>query len=309
MTELAIEVKNLHKYFGEVKAVNDISFVVKKGSICGMLGPNGAGKTTTIETMVGLYSRNSGKINILGLDPEKDKDDLTERIGVQLQSPALFEKLKVGELVSLFADFYRNPFPVDRAIEMVNLQDKKNSLTKSLSGGQRHRLAVALAIVSNGDIIFLDEPTTGLDPQARRKLWDVIRQLKKMGKTIFLTTHYMDEAEKLCDNLIIIDHGQIIAQGAPVELLNQYFEEDAIEIYNPDFVEEEIGALAGLACVTGQKINEDGKILLYTTDSVKTIADIFSFTDNIEKPVVSLFLRKPTLEDLFLKITGRVIRE
>ena len=304
-----IEVDNLQKKFGKIKAVNGISFNVEKGIVFGMLGPNGAGKTTTIETLAGLYSRDGGQINILGLDPEQDKDKLREIIGVQLQSPALFEKLKVEELISLFASFYPNSFPVERAIKMVDLESKKNVRTDSLSGGQRHRLAVALAIVSNGEILFLDEPTTGLDPQSRRKLWEVIKELKEMGKTIFLTTHYMEEAEVLCDKLLIIDQGQVIARGSPAKLIKDNFKENTIEIINSSFSEEEIGALAGLSGVVRQNIDEKRKIKLYTTDVVKTISDLFSYTNKINKPLDNLNIRKPTLEDLFIKLTGRKIRQ
>ncbi|MFW5988484.1 MAG: ABC transporter ATP-binding protein [bacterium] len=309
MKEVCIEVTDLYKSFKEVKAVNGISFKVEKGIIFGLLGPNGAGKSTTIETLIGLYSREGGKINILGLDPEINIEKLQEKIGVQLQSPALFDKLTVKELVSLFASFYQNPFSIEESIKMVELKSKEADYVESLSGGQKHRLAVALAIVSNGEIIFLDEPTTGLDPQSRRNLWDVIKKLKKLGKTIFMTTHYMDEAEKLCDELIIIDQGKVITQGSPAELIEKHFEEDTIEFVNPSYAEEEIGALASLSHVTGQKLNKDENILLYTMDAVRTISDLFAYSNKIGKPIKNLNLRKPTLEDLFIKLTGKEIRE
>ena len=309
MEEVVIEVKKLYKYFAEVKAVNGISFEVEKGSIFGLLGPNGAGKSTTIETLIGLLDREKGQINILGFDPEKNKEKLQEKIGVQLQSPALFDKLTVTELVSLFASFYQNPFPIEQSIKMVNLESKKNEFIETLSGGQKHRLAVALAIVSNGEIIFLDEPTTGLDPQSRRNLWTVIKALKKMGKTIFMTTHYMDEAEKLCDEILIIDQGQVITQGTPSSLIEKHFEEDTIEFKNPSFSEEEIGSLVSFDSVTGQKLIENEDIILYTMDAVKTIADILDFSEKVKKPIKNLNLRKPTLEDLFIKLTGKEIRD
>ncbi|MGM0420868.1 MAG: ABC transporter ATP-binding protein [Bacillota bacterium] len=309
MKRKCIEVNNLCKYFADVKAINGISFTVEEGKIFGLLGPNGAGKSTTIETLVGLHSRESGEIKILGLDPENDKEELREKIGVQLQSPALFDKLKVKELVSLFASFYRDPFSVEETIKMVGLESKEEVYVESLSGGQRHRLAVALAVVSNGEIIFLDEPTTGLDPQARRNLWEVIKKLKEIGKTIFITTHYMEEAEQLCDEIIIIDQGEVITQGTPASLIEDYFEEDAIEFMNPSFTEEEIGSLASLASVTGQKLNEDENILLYTMDAVLTITDLFAFANKIGKPLKNLNLRKPTLDDLFVSLTGKEIRE
>lgn len=309
MTEVCIKVKDLYKSFEGVKAVNGISFEVEKGKIFGLLGPNGAGKSTTIETLIGLLSREGGQINILGFDPEKNKKKLQEKIGVQLQSPALFDKLTVKEMVSLFASFYKNPFSIEESIEMVNLKSKKADYIESLSGGQKHRLAVALAIISNGEIIFLDEPTTGLDPQSRRNLWTVIKELKKLGKTIFMTTHYMDEAEKLCDQLLIIDQGKIITQGSPAKLIEKHFKEDTIEFENPSFIEEEIGILASLDSVTAQKLNKDENIILYTMDTVKTIADLFAFSEKAGKPIKNLSVRKPTLEDLFIKLTGKEIRE
>jgi ABC-2 type transport system ATP-binding protein len=309
MKDVCIEVKNLYKYFADVKAVNGISFEVEKGKIFGLLGPNGAGKSTTIETLIGLLSREGGQIDILGFDPEKDKEELQEKIGVQLQSPALFDKLTVKEMVSLFASFYNNPFSIEDSIEMVNLKSKKDDYIESLSGGQKHRLAVALAIVSNGEIIFLDEPTTGLDPQSRRNLWTIIKELKQIGKTIFMTTHYMDEAEKLCDQLLIIDQGKVITQGTPAKLIEKHFEEDSIEFENPSFIGEEIGALASLASVTGQKLDKNENIILYTMDAVKTIADLLAFSEKAGKPIKNLNLRKPTLEDLFIKLTGKEIRE
>lgn len=309
MKEICITVKDLYKSFGKVKAVDGISFEVEKGKIFGLLGPNGAGKSTTIETLIGLHSRDRGKIKILGLDPEKDKEKLQEKIGVQLQSPALFEKLKIKELVTLFASFYQNPFAIEESIKMVGLMSKKDEYVESLSGGQKHRLAVALAILSNGEIIFLDEPTTGLDPQSRRNLWGVIKKLKNLGKTIFITTHYMEEAEKLCDELIIIDQGKVITQGTPAQLIEKYFAEDTIEFVNPSFEEEEIGALAALVQVTGQKLTENENILLYTMDAGPTIAALFEYSKKVGKPIKNLNLRKPTLEDLFIKLTGKEIRE
>ena len=309
MNEVCIKVENLYKYFGEVKAVDGISFEVESGTIFGLLGPNGAGKTTTIENLIGLLSRDGGHIDILGFDPEKDKEKLQEKIGAQLQSPALFDKLTVKEMVSLFASFYTNPFSIEDAIEMVELNSKNEDYVESLSGGQKHRLAVALAIISNGEIIFLDEPTTGLDPQSRRKVWSVIKKLKKLGKTIFMTTHYMEEAEKLCDQLLIIDHGKVLVRGNPTELIEKHFEVDMIEFENSSFIEDEIGALASLESVTGQKLDHNENIILYTVDAVQTIAGLLAFSEKAGKPIRNLNLRKPTLDDLFIKLTGKEIRE
>lgn len=308
MKSVCVEVKDLEKRYGETKAVDGISFKVFKGSIFGMLGPNGAGKSTTIETIIGLQTRDNGSVGILGMDPERDLVAIKEKVGVQLQSPSLFGKLKVKELVSLFASFYKNPYPVREVIEMVSLGEKENTSTESLSGGQRHRLAVALAIVGNGEIIFLDEPTTGLDPKSRRDLWDVIKSLKKRGKTIFLTTHYMDEAEKLCDELLIIDRGKVIAEGSPKNLIAEYFHEDALEFVNPSFTREEIAVLSGFSQVTRQSFGEDDRIILYTKKASSTMDELMEYARGLDKTIDGLSVRRPTLEDLFLKLTGRKIK-
>lgn len=306
----SIEVSGLKKYFGSVKAVDDISFQVEKGTIFGMLGPNGAGKSTTIETMVGLNKRNGGEIKVLGLDPENSLDQLKKKIGVQLQNPSLFPRLTVKEMVKLFASFYPDPHSIDRVIERVGLEAKANAQTAKLSGGQKHRLAIALAMVSNGEIIFLDEPTTGLDPQARRQLWEVILELKKEGVTVFLTTHYMDEAEKLCDNLVIIDYGKIIAEGTPQELISENFKEKAIEFANPGFSAEESNELINkLQEIISNFEKEDDMFIFYTSEISRAISIILEYAEGAQKTIDDILVRQATLEDVFLKLTGRGIRE
>ena len=305
-----IEVEDLSKHYGDLKAVDEITFQVDQGIIFGMLGPNGAGKTTTIETLIGLTERTSGDVSVLGLDPKKDQAKLKQKVGVQLQSPSLFPRLTVQEMIELFSSFYDNPFSEDKAISMVGLEDKMKTRIESLSGGQHHRLAVALALLSNGDIIFLDEPTTGLDPQARRKLWEVIEEMKNLGKTVFLTTHYMEEAEELCDDLLIIDHGEIIARGGPGELIDRYFQERTIEFTDPGFRDEDFQKLTSLDHVTHLEQEEDGDLIyLYTDNAASTMNDLMHFGENNGDEIVNLNLRQPTLEDLFLKLTGRKIRE
>lgn len=311
--ELCIEVSDMSKYYGELKAVDEITFEVEQGIIFGMLGPNGAGKTTTIEMLIGLKERTSGEVSVLGMDPERELEKLKQRVGVQLQSPSLFPRLTVEEMVDLFASFYDNPFSEEKAISMVGLEDKIKTRIESLSGGQHHRLAVALALLSNGDIIFLDEPTTGLDPQARRGLWDVIEEMKEMGKTVFLTTHYMEEAEELCDDLLIIDHGEIIARGGPEELIERYFQERTIEFTDPGFREEGLEKLSSLEHVTHLEMGEAGEndnlIYLYTDNAARTMNELMNFSEKNGDRIENLNLRHPTLEDLFLKLTGRKIRE
>jgi len=308
VNESCIKVENLKKSYGSVQAVNGISFQVESGTIFGMLGPNGAGKSTTIEILTGLQPMDQGEIEILGQEVEKDSRPLKDRLGVQLQSPALFGKLNIRELVTLFASFYQDPLDPETVISMVGLEDKLKERTENLSGGQRHRLAVALAIVGNGDIIFLDEPTTGLDPQSRRKLWGVITELKELGKTIFLTTHYMDEAEILCDQLIIIDRGKIIASGRPDSLIAEHFTEDAIEFSNPSFTASQINGFKEFRGVTGVNLSSEDIVLLYTINAPETIADLMAFAEKDGKKIAGLKLRKASLDDLFLKLTGREIR-
>ncbi|MCK4260119.1 MAG: ABC transporter ATP-binding protein [Halanaerobiales bacterium] len=310
MKNSSIEVIDLKKYYGEVKAVDGISFQVEKGMVFGMLGPNGAGKSTTIETLVGLNQRDSGQVNILGLDPEKDLKDLKMKMGVQLQTPSLFTRLTVSESVNLFASFYPNPLSTEEVLTRVGLETMQKKQIQALSGGQRHRLAIALAMVGNSEVIFLDEPTTGLDPQARRQLWDVIFQLKEEGVTVFLTTHYMDEAERLCDQLVIIDYGKIIASGAPKELINTYFSDRAVEFKNPGFTEQEKIEIEELKIAN--RINyetEENNIILYTDEPTQTITQLINYAEKISKPIDDLVVRHATLEDVFLKLTGRGIRE
>ena len=310
MSENVIEISNLKKYFKDTKALDGVSFNVKSGIIFGMLGPNGAGKTTTIETLTGLYERDSGNVNVLGLDPEKNLKNLQKKIGVQLQSPSLFPRLKVVEILNMFGSFYQDSLKVDEVLKQVGLEEKKDEWVKKLSGGQKHRLAVGLAMISNGEIIFLDEPTTGLDPQARINLWDVINELKTQGKTVFLTTHYMDEAEKLCDDLVIIDKGKIIAQGSPESLINEYFKDKIIEFKDTEFddkFKEEI-----IETIDHKKISfkeKDGKVLIYSGNIQRSLKSLFQLFEKRNLELDDVLIRKATLEDVFLKLTGRVYND
>jgi ABC-2 type transport system ATP-binding protein len=310
MNNISIRVKGLKKYYGQVKAVDGISFEVKSGSIFGMLGPNGAGKTTTIETLVGLNKKDAGEIEILGYNPDRELEKIKKMVGVQLQSPSLFPRLTVKEIIKLFGSFYPDPLDTREVMERVGLEKKANDQVKSLSGGQRHRLAVGIAMVSNGNIIFLDEPTTGLDPQARRQLWEVISALKGEGKTVFLTTHYMDEAEKLCDFLVIIDRGKVIASGSPAELIRNNFQETAVEFLDPGLTEDEKEKLAELELA--RRLSYEGEekhIILYTEEVPKTVKGLLDYSNEIGKPIDDIIVRHASLEDVFLKLTGRGIRE
>jgi ABC-2 type transport system ATP-binding protein len=217
--DVALSARGLKKYFGELKAVDGISLTVDHGSCVALLGPNGAGKTTTVEMLEGLLSPDSGDIEILGLSLSKDRRSILERIGVVLQETTLYKRFTVAETVALFASFYKNSLDPDIVIGRLLLTDKRDTQLRHLSGGQRQRVYLACALVNDPRLLFLDEPTTGLDPQARRAIWELVGQLKREGRSILLTTHYMDEAEALADRVLIIDQGRVIAEGTPQQLI------------------------------------------------------------------------------------------
>jgi len=304
----AIVVQNLRKYYGETKAVDGISFSVGQGEVFGMLGPNGAGKTTTVEIIEGLRAADSGQVTVLGMDVGKETGKIKARIGVQLQTTVLYPLLTVREIIDLFRSFYPGPVnDTDYVIDAVNLREKQKTRSQDLSGGQQQRLSMALALVNKPDIIFLDEPTTGLDPQARRKIWDVIQQVRGEGTTVFLTTHYMEEAQRLCDRVAVIDQGHIIALDTPNELISTHFEESAIEFdLNGGSVDMEW--LAGLSGVTD--VRQDGKaITLYSKAVPQTLGELTDLGRTQHFTLDDLHVRRATLEDVFLKLTGRRIRE
>ena len=305
----AIEVSDLKKYYGETRAVDGISFDVKPGEVFGMLGPNGAGKTTTIEMIEGLRVPDSGSIAVLGMNPQRDLQKIKERIGVQLQTTALYPRLTVREVIDLFATFFngRPPIPTGELIQMVGLEEKAKTRSKELSGGQKQRLSVALALVNDPEIAFLDEPTTGMDPQARRNLWDVIQALQQRGKTILLTTHYMEEAEALCDRVAIVDHGKIIALDTPDNLIAEHFAETAVEFEDQIDLPAE-GAFRALPGVT--RAWRDGKLVtLFTTDTTTSLGGLTALAQAGTIKFKDLHVRRATLEDVFLKLTGRHIRD
>lgn len=289
-----------------MRAVDGLDLRVESGQVFGMLGPNGAGKTTTVEILVGLRNRDAGTVSVLGLDPARDGKEIKSRIGVQLQTHGLYPRLTVREVVCLFASFYEKHLPPDEVIEMVGLTGKTRTIVKSLSGGQVQRLAVALAMINDAELVFLDEPTTGLDPQARRGLWDVIGNMKKRGKTVFLTTHYMEEAEHLCDTVAIVDHGKVIACGSPSSLIAEHFKEQAIEFSNSITAAHE--GFESLPGVTRARFDGD-KATLYTRDVTRTISGLMELAEANGGTTGDVIVRRATLEDVFLKLTGRRIRE
>ncbi|MFC1964407.1 ABC transporter ATP-binding protein [Chloroflexota bacterium] len=310
MSTQVIKVENLVKTYGPITAVNDISFTIKQGEIFGMLGPNGAGKTTTVEIIEGLRSSDSGRIAVLGMDASKASGKIKQKIGIQLQAPSLLPLLKVDEILDTFAGLYRYSLPIDQVLKLLSLEESRNILVKNLSGGQKQRLSVAMALVNDPELIFLDEPTTGLDPQARRGLWTTITNMKKQGKTVFITTHYLEEAERLCDRVAIIDYGKIIALGKPNNLIKKTFEEKAIQFeLDDDSISSEI-VWENLPGAT--KIAVDGnEVVLYSADIPVTMSALLKLAEerNLTRQLKDLHVREATLEDVFLKITGRKIRE
>ncbi len=305
---MAINLERLVKCYGSLRAVDDLSFQVSQGEVFGMLGPNGAGKTTTVEIIEGLRQADSGKVSVLGMDIIKNSNEIKQKIGIQLQSPSLLPLLKVEEILDTFAGLYRHSLPVNDLLELLALQESRKVLVKNLSGGQQQRLSVAMALVNDPEIAFLDEPTTGLDPQARRGLWSVIENMQSKGKTIFLTTHYMEEAERLCDRVAIIDHGRIIAMDAPQHLVRSYFDEKAIQFEMEPLPPE--AALHNLSGVNNVAI-EGTEAIIYSNNIPITMSALLQFADreNLTDQLKDLHVREATLEDVFLKLTGRKIRE
>ena len=299
-----VTVRNLRKSYGDLRAVDGISFTVKKGEIFGLVGPNGAGKTTTWEILEGLRRAESGDIHVAGIDVRQHRRKLRELIGVQLQATAMFERLTARETLEVFGGMYRQNLPAERLLKLVNLEEKADDWTEKLSGGQKQRLAVALALVNDPEIVFLDEPTTGLDPQARRSLWDVMAELRTMGKTVMLTTHYMEEAERLCDRVGVMDHGKILALDRPGQLIKDFEQRDAVE-FSADGDASAFGTLPGV-----EEMNvEDGLVTLYTRQLEKTLAAVFELARVRGMNVEGFRVRNASLEDVFLHLTGRRIRE
>ncbi len=304
--EAVLEVRDLLKTYGETRALDGVSFLVQPGEVFGMLGPNGAGKTTCIECIEGLREADGGAITVLGMKQGADRQRIKSRVGLQLQTTGLFPKLTVLELLRLFATFYPRPLPVSHLIEMVDLKEKKGTRSKDLSGGQRQRLSLALALVGDPELVFLDEPTTGLDPQARRALWDVVGNLKGKGKTVMLTTHYMEEAEQLCDRVAIMDHGKLIEMDRPSALIARHFEEAAIEFNaSAGWPTELVSGLPGVKNVASQ----GSRLVVYSRDVPRTMAALFELGSNRGLDLEEITVRSASLEDVFLKLTGRRIRE
>ncbi|MBO9128393.1 ABC transporter ATP-binding protein [Bacillus sp. 165] len=304
--EVIITVQNLVKNYGEFQAVKGIEFEVHTGEVFGLLGPNGAGKTTTLEMLVGLRKPDQGTAKIAQYDIISNINKVKEVIGVQLQSTSLFELLTVEEILHLYASFYPKHVDIPSLIDDMLLTDKRKDRIKGLSGGQKQRLAIALALVHDPFVIFLDEPTTGLDPQARRTLWDIILRLKEKGKTIVLTTHYMDEAHVLCDRIAIMDQGQLIALDTPSELVKNLQSDSAVQFrFEEEKSDINLLEIAGVKQVGNQK----DAYVLYTDDLQTTLTSLITLASEQQLQLIDLQTRTSTLEDVFIHMTGRSLRE
>ena len=307
----AIECRDLRKtYDGKVEAVRGLSLQIEGGECFGLLGPNGAGKTTTIEILEGLLEPTSGEVTILGRSWQKNQREVREWLGISLQETRLSEKLTVRETIELFASFYREPRSADEVLDDLQLGEKADAFVGKLSGGQRQRLAVATALVGNPRVLFLDEPTTGLDPQSRRQLWDIIRNFQRSGGTILLTTHYMDEAERLCDRLAIVDHGQIIAEGTPSQLIEQLGGHHVVE-FEASGNSADGAALESWRALPGVESvrHDDGLVSLTVREPHLTIPALLGAVEKHGSQLLHLTTRQASLEDVFVNLTGRHLRE
>ena len=306
----ALLVRNLHKSFKDVKAVDGLDLAVGAGECFGLLGPNGAGKTTTIEICEGLTAADSGDVQVLGMRWATDAARLRQRLGIQLQETQLSDKLTVGETLSLFRSFFNQGPDVASVIALVQLQEKRDARVGGLSGGQKQRLALACALVGGPELLFLDEPTTGLDPQARRQLWELIDQFRRAGRTIVLTTHYMDEAERLCDRVAIMDRGRIIALGTPRELIASTGVEHVVEFTAPTDGRPPIDA-ASLSHVDGVRAvrEQAGSIQVQVTELHRAVPALLAEIARQGGDLTELRTHSATLEDVFVGLTGRHLRD
>ncbi len=304
--EAVLNVEGLTKRYGSLVAVDGISFEVRWGETFGMLGPNGAGKTTTLEMIEGLRTPDAGRITLLGLDAVRQRRAVQERIGVQLQSQALWPDLTVEETLKTFRALFRRKVPLEGLLERFLLAEKRRAMVRDLSGGQKQRLSVATALVNDPEVVFLDEPTTGLDPQARHSFWDLIRDMQRENKTVIVTTHYMEEAEALCERVAIMDQGRIMALDTPRQLVRDLAFDNTVECSFEGPVDRE--RLLALPAVRDVR-NENGAQFLFTNDVSATLAGLMGITDVSGQRVQSLQVRTATLEDVFISLTGRKLRD
>ena len=304
MSQPAIHVSGIRKTYGRTVAVDEVSFDVEPGEIFGLIGPNGAGKTTTMECVEGVRAPDRGTIAVLGLHPTRDAVALQKRIGVQLQEAQLQKRIKVWEAVDFWASLYRTAVDGDRLLEQLGLTDKRQAWFMTLSGGQKQRLFIALALINDPELVFLDELTTGLDPQARRAIWDLVRGIRERGKTVFLTTHLMEEAERLCDRVAIIDHGRIVDIGAPAALVTRHCPTRTVIVGTADpSAVARFEAMERIASVTRQ-----GQIVSIHGWGADLVTRVIHCLAEHRIPVDDFRTELPSLEDVFLKLTGHTIR-
>lgn len=302
--EYAIEVEGLTKLYGDLKAVDNISFKVREGEVFAFLGPNGAGKTTTVEIIETIRNPTKGKVKVLGYDISKSTREIKERIGVLPQEFISFERLTVKETLTYFSNLYKKHADIDEIIDTIDLRDKENELYMNLSGGLKQRVGVAIALVNDPDVIFLDEPTTGLDPRARRDVWDAVAGLKKQGKTVFLTTHYMEEAEYLADSIAIIHKGRIVAEGTLDELLRQYGHQSTLLIKGG-----KAGEIAGALKKDGYGAEETNGNVEVKISKRDAVIDILFHLKEEGIYYREIDIRHSDLEDVFLNLTGEKLKE
>jgi ABC-2 type transport system ATP-binding protein len=307
MRETVIEVQGLYKSYGDVEAVRGISFEVYAGEVFGLLGPNGAGKTTTVEILEGLRSRTSGDLKVLGLDPAHQSMQIKDRIGVSLQATNLPEKITVLEALELFAAFYSKNTDPHSLLKRLQLWEKRHAQYSTLSGGQKQRLALAMAMVNDPSLVFLDEPTTGLDPQVRLEIHGLIQELRDARRTILMTTHYIEEAERLCDRVAIIDAGKIIEMGSPREIQQRTMGSSLIELQTAAPMPVELPTWAGADKI---HVSEDRlSLTAHSPKPAKTVVEIVKWIDQMGLELVDIHLKRPTLEDVFIELTGKRLRD
>jgi ABC-2 type transport system ATP-binding protein len=306
MPEPVLQVDNLVKHYGDVQAVRGVSFTVDEGEVFGLLGPNGAGKTTTVEILEGLRNPDSGTVRVCGLDPQVNSRELKHEIGASLQATSLPDKLRVMEALRLFAGFYKRRRDPEELLRRFGLEEKRDTYYSKLSGGQKQRLALAMALVNNPRVLFFDEPTAGLDPQVRREIYDIIEELRRERKTILMTTHYIEEAERLCDRVAIVDQGRVIALGTPRDLKHASAGTTRIEVRLTKPIAD--GALARLDGVTDCR-EFDGAYVMHSSRAPQTIVALVKQLEADGNELQSLEMFSPSLEDAFIELTGRRLRE
>lgn len=308
MSDAAISVRGLRKSYNGLEAVKGIDFEVRKGEVFGLLGPNGAGKTSTVEILEGLRTRSAGEVRVMEFDPERQTNALKQRIGVCLQATNLPDKITVREALSLFAAFYERNVSADDLLKRLQLWEKRDAAYGTLSGGQKQRLALALALINDPLMLFLDEPTTGLDPQVRLEIRDLLEELRAEKRTILMTTHYIEEAERLCDRVAIVDAGQIIAMGSPRELQEKSANQSAIEIQLTTPFSD--GDLPEWPQATRSALSEDRRrITVNSAKPARTLVEIVKWVEAHSLELDDVRLNRPTLEDAFIELTGKNLRE